>query len=331
VNGTRLAGRRVLVTGAGGFIGSHVTRALLSAGAEVYAMSASVSSLLPVRLADIAADIRIVEANVADRSAMDAMARSVKPELIAHLAAFTHVGKSFRRVDENITTNIHGTVNLLLALDGQYERFVYTGTSEIYGDIPTPFREDAQVNPVSPYSVSKYSGERYCRMFHQAYDWPIVCLRPFNAYGPWQTPDRIIPEIVLTALRRGRLRTTEGQQTREFNYVTDLADGFVAALGAPGVDGEVINLGCGEDIAIRDLTRKVLELMGNPIEPEIGALAQRPTEIWSMYSDNTKARELLGWAPSHSLDEGLAETIEWYRENWEAGNPFLRTGTAGNA
>jgi UDP-glucose 4-epimerase len=319
-----VAGKRVLVTGAGGFIGSHVVRALLAAGAEVYAMSASVSSLLPVRLADVAADIRIVEANVADRSAMDAMARAVRPELVAHLAAFTHVGKSFRRVDENITTNVHGTVNLLLALDGSYERFVYTGTSEIYGDIPSPFQEDAVVNPVSPYSVSKYAGERYCRMFQQAYDWPIVCLRPFNAYGPWQTPDRVVPEIILTALRRGTLLTTEGRQTREFNYVADLAAGFLAALSAPGVDGQVINLGCGEDIAIRDLTTRLLDLMGNPIEAQIGALPHRPTEIWAMRSDSTRAHQLLGWAPSHTLEDGLALTIDWYRSEWERGNPFLR-------
>jgi UDP-glucose 4-epimerase len=319
-------GKRVLVTGAGGFIGSHVTRMLLEGGAEVYAMSASVSSLLPVRLADIAADIRIVEANVADRTAMESMARTVRPELVAHLAAFTHVGKSFQRVDESLVTNIHGTVNLLLALGGDYERFVYTGTSEIYGDVPVPFREDGQVKPISPYSVSKYAGERYSLMFHEAYEWPIVCLRPFNAYGPWQTPDRIIPEIILTALRREELLTTEGRQTREFNYVTDLAAGFVAALGARGAEGEVINLGCGEDIAIRDLTVKVLELMGNPIEPKIGALPHRPTEIWAMYCDNTRARELLGWQPTHTLEQGLAETIEWYRAEMQRDSRFLRVG-----
>ena len=311
------------MTGAGGFIGSHVVRALLAEGAEVYAMSSSVSSLLPVRLADVAADVRIVEASVADRSAMEAMARSVKPELVAHLAAFTHVGKSFRRVDENIATNVQGTVNLLQALAGEYERFVYTGTSEIYGDIPTPFREDALVNPVSPYSVSKYAGELYCRMFHKAYRWPIVCLRPFNAYGPWQTPDRIIPEIVLTALQGRELLTTEGRQTREFNFVSDLADGFVAALTAPDVDGEVINLGCGQDIAIRDLTVKVLDMMGNPVTARIGAVPHRPTEIWSMYCDNTKARKLLGWSPAHTLDGGLEETIAWYRDRWERHDPFL--------
>ena len=321
-----VSGKRVLVTGAGGFIGSHVTRALLEQGAEVHAMSASVSSLLPVRLADIAGDIRIVEASVADRSAMESVARTVKPELVAHLAAFTHVGKSFLRVDESLVTNIHGTVNLLLALDGDYERFVYTGTSEIYGDVPVPFREDGPVNPISPYSVSKYAGERYSLMFHEAYGWPIVCLRPFNAYGPWQTPDRIIPEVILTALRKGQLLTTDGRQTREFNFVTDLAAGFVAALGAPQAEGRVINLGCGEDISIRDLTLKVLELMGNPIEARIGALPHRPTEIWAMYSDSTRAREVLGWKPTRTLDQGLAETIEWYRAELERDSRFLRVG-----
>ncbi|HVA43798.1 MAG TPA: SDR family NAD(P)-dependent oxidoreductase [Acidimicrobiales bacterium] len=326
--GNTVSGRRVLVTGAGGFIGSHVVRTLLAGGADVYAMSSSVSSVMPARLADISSDIRLVEANITDRSAMEAMARTVQPELVAHLAAFTHVGKSFRRVDENIATNIQGTVNLLQALDGHYERLVYTGTSEIYGDTPAPFREDGPVNPVSPYSVSKYAGERYSLMFHQAYGWPIVCLRPFNAYGPWQTPDRVIPEIILTALRRGELLMTDGRQTREFNYVEDLAAGFVAALATPGNEGTIINLGCGQDVSIRDLTTLVLELMGDPIQAKLGALPHRPTEIWSMFCDNTLARERLGWAPAHDLRDGLAKTIEWYRSEWETGNPLLRPGRA---
>lgn len=318
-----VGGRRVLVTGAGGFIGSHLVRLLLDEGADVVAMTSSVSSVLPVRLAEMASDVRIVEANLTDRSAMSALVSSFRPELIAHLGAFTHVGKSFRRVDESLITNIQGTVNLLQALNGDYERFVYTGTSEIYGDIPSPFREEDQVNPVSPYAVAKYAGERYCRMFHQAYGWPIVCLRPFNAYGPWQTPDRVIPEIVLTALQGGELRMTDGRQTREFNFVPDLARGFLAALTSSGVEGEVVNLGCGTEVSIRDLTVRILRLMGDPIAPQFGAIPHRPTEIWSMRCDNLKARRLLGWSPTTSLDQGLTTTIDWYRSGWERHSPFL--------
>lgn len=316
-----IAGARVLVTGAPGFIGSHLTRRLVELGAEVHALTSSVSSVYPTRLIDVRDRITLHEANLTDRSAMEALVERSRPEVVFHLGAYTHVGKSWQRVDECIQANVQGTVNLLQALAGTgYRRFVYTGTSEIYGDIAVPFREDASVNPISPYSVSKYAGERYCRMFHQGLGWPIVMLRPFNAYGPAQSPDRVIPEIIVRALRGQELRMTMGRQTREFNYVEDLAEGFVAAGVASGVDGEVINLGCGNDVSIRDVATTVLDALGNPITPQFGALPERPTEIWHMYSDNTKARELLGWEPRHSLEEGLAKTVAWYRAELDRGS-----------
>jgi nucleoside-diphosphate-sugar epimerase len=309
-----LEGTPVLVTGASGFIGSQLTRQLVAEGAKVHAVTSAVSSVYPIRLVPIRDQITMHEANLNDRSAMDSVVGKVKPEIVWHLGAFTHVGKSWNRVDECIQTNIQGTVNLLEALAGtDYRRFVYTGTSEIYGDIDVPFREDAQVRPISPYSVSKYAGERYCRMFHQGHGWPIVMLRPFNAFGPMQTPDRVVPEIIVRALRGQPLRMTQGRQTREFNYVTDLADGFVKAGTAPGIEGEIINIGCGEEVSMRTLAETILELMGNPIEADFGALPDRPTEIWRMFCDNSKARTLLGWKPSHTLREGLTKTIEWYR------------------
>lgn len=271
------------------------------------------SSVYPVRLVDLRNDIVVESANVADRSAMDALVRRLRPDYVFHLAAFTHVGKSWDRVDECVQANVQGTVNLLQALAGDFERFVFVGTSEIYGNIVVPFREDAQVNPVSPYALTKYAAEQFCRIFQGSYGWPIVMVRPFNAYGPAQTPDRVIPEIVVRGLLGQELKMPQGRQTREFNYVDDIADGIVRAAVTDGVEGELFNVGCGVEVAMRDLALQIREIMGNHIEPQFGALPDRPIEIWRMYCDSTKARERLGWAPSHTLRDGLQETIEWYR------------------
>ena len=316
---------RVLVTGATGFIGSHLVRRLVDDGVDVHALSSVVSSVYPVRLAPLRDRVTLHGGNLIDRSAMDSVVADAQPTHVFHLGAYTHVGKSWQRVDECIQTNVQGTVNLLQALEGSaYQRFVYFGTSEIYGDVDVPFREDAVVSPISPYSVSKYAGERFCRMFHQGRGWPVVMIRPFNAYGPAQTPDRVIPEIIGRALRGDELKMTMGRQTREFNYVEDLVDGIVRAGTVEGIDGEIINLGCGEEISMRDLATVILELLGNPIEAKFGALPERPTEIPRMFCDNTRARELLGWEPQHSLRQGLVKTIEWYRvELADPHSPFI--------
>ena len=180
------------------------------------------------------------------------------------------------------------------------------------------------VRPVSPYAVSKYAGECYCRMFHAGHGWPIVMVRPFNAYGPAQSPDRVVPEIIVRALRGQELRMTQGRQTREFNLAEDLADGLVRAAVTPGIEGELFNLGCAQEVSVRELATTILDLMGNPIEPRFGALPDRPSEIWRMYSDSAKAHRVLGWAPQHSLVDGLKGTIDWYREELDRpGSPFV--------
>ncbi len=326
--GERLApGTRALVTGATGFIGSHLVRRLVTDGVEVHALTSTVSSVYPVRLIDQRDRIHLHEGSLADRSAMDAVVQSVRPTHVFHLGAYTHVGKSWQRVDECIQVNIQGTVNLLEALVSTgYERFVSIGTSEIYGDIESPFREDQPVRPSSPYAASKYAAECFCRVFQRGHGWPIVMVRPFNAYGPAQTADRVIPEIIVRALRRQELRMTQGRQTREFNFVEDLVDGFVRAASVAGIEGELFNIGCGEDISIRDLATRILDLMGNPVEPQFGALPERPTEIFWMRSDSSKARSRLGWAPTHSLEDGLLKTIAWYRKELEdPSSPFIAT------
>ena len=319
-----LDGARVLVTGAGGFIGSHVVRRLLEESCEIHAVSKAVSQVFPTRLVDLRDAITLHEANIVDRSAMEVVIDRAQPTHVLHLAAFTHVGKSWDRVDECLATNLIGTINVLHALEGSgYQRFVSIGTSEIYGAVDVPFREDAVVHPISPYSASKHAAEELCRVFHEGRGWPIVLLRPFNAYGPAQSPDRVVPEIIVRGLRKQRLAMTLGSQTREFNYVEDIADGIVRAASAPGIDGDVLNLGCGEEVSMRDLATTILGLLGDPIAAEFGALPERPTEIRRMYSDSSKARRLLGWEPRTSLEEGLARTIAWYEaELARPGSPF---------
>lgn len=315
-----LRGVRVLVTGASGFIGSHLTRRLVDASCEVHALTSAVSSVYPTRLVDLRDRITLHEGSLTDRGALEGIAATARPDVVFHLGAYTHVGKSWQRVDECIQVNVQGTVNLLMALAPVgYRRFVNMGTSEIYGDIAVPFRETAQPQPVSPYSVSKYAAEEYCRLFAESRGWPIVRLRPFNAYGPAQSPDRVIPEIISRALRGEPIRMTQGRQTREFNYVGDLVEGLLAAATVPGIDGQLLNLGCGEDVSIRDLASTILDLLGNPIEAQFGAIPDRPTEIWEMRCDPARARDLLGYTATTSLRDGLATTIEWYRREIASG------------
>jgi UDP-glucose 4-epimerase len=323
MNGSRpllSASCRALVTGATGFIGSHLVRRLLADDVEVHGLTSTVSSVYALRLVDLRDRILLHEGNLDDRSAMDALVKAVRPTHVFHLGAYTHVGKSWQRVDECVQANVQGTVNLLQALDGVgYQRFVNLGTSEIYGDIEPPFQEDKPVCPMSPYAASKYAAECMCRVFHQGRGWPIVMVRPFNGYGPAQTADRVIPEVIVRALRGEHLRMTQGRQTREFNYVEDLVDGIVRAGAVEGVEGQLFNIGCGEDVSIREVASLVLDLLGNPVRAEFGALPDRPGEIWAMRSDAARAREVLGWKPQHSLVDGLEKTIAWYRA--ELANP----------
>ncbi|MEX0834765.1 MAG: GDP-mannose 4,6-dehydratase [Nitriliruptor sp.] len=322
---TELRDRRVLVTGGWGFIGSHLTAALVDLGADVHVLTSAVSSVYPHRLTRLRTDIRLHEGNLTDPTAMRVLIRESRPDVVFHLGAYTHVGKSWNRIDECIQTNVQGTVNLLEALEGSgYTRFVNTGTSEIYGAIDVPFAEDDRPAPVSPYAVSKHAAEEFCRLGVTGRDWPIVRVRPFNAYGPAQSPDRVIPEIIVRGLRGDRLPMTTGRQTREFNHVADLVEGFVLAGVVPDIEGQLLNLGNGVEVTIADLVRTLLGVMGEPIEAEMGALPDRPIEIWRMCADATRAREVLGWTPRRSLRDGLAETVEWYRDELaRPDSPFI--------
>ena len=309
---TSLEGRRVLITGGAGFIASHLTNRLHKMGARVAIVTKYDSIIDNVRIAHLWNDIEPIEADLRNLDSLKLIAR-FRPEVIFHSAAYNHVGDSFTHVAEALDCNLKGTANLLESY-GDYERLIYISTSEVYGlQTEVPFREDMCPNPISPYAIGKYAGELYCRMKMLSENKRIVVIRPFNGFGPYQSPRAVIAEIIIKCLQGMPVESTEGRQTREFNFVSNLVDGFILAAQKDEALGQIINIASNREISIRDLIRQIWSLTDSKSELRIGALQCRPTEIWRMAGANDRARELLGWSPKISLEEGLRRTIEWYR------------------
>jgi UDP-glucose 4-epimerase len=266
-----------------------------------------------IRVSDIWRKLHVIEADIRDVDSLKAI-NDFKPHIIFHCAAYNHVGGSFTYVSESFDVNAKGTSNVLDAYDG-YERFIYFSTSEVYGlQDHVPFSEDMSPQPISPYAIGKYGGELYCRMKMDVQKLPITVIRPFNAFGPYQTLRAIIPEMIDICLMDETVCSTSSKQTREFNFVENLVDGFLLAATKEEAIGQIINLGSGEEIAIKDLTGKIHTMTGSQSRVEIGALPHRPTEIWKMCAANQTAQEILGWTPKITFDEGLEKTIDWFRQ-----------------
>lgn len=313
---------RVLVTGGSGFIGSHLVHRLVQQGAEVAVTVRYGNVVKNERLRGVWGSIHVLEADLRNRGAL-AQIKDFNPRVVFHLAAYNHVGESFVQVEECFDVNAKGTANLLDTCTG-IDKFVYVSTSEVYGlQDSVPFIESMCPQPISPYAITKYAGELYCRMKQRmAGSVPIAVVRPFNAFGPYQSSKAIIPELILNCLHGKPIRTTPGEQTREFNFVGNLVDGMIRAAEVAGTIEGPVNLASGEETQIAALIRKIAELTETRSKVEIGALPYRPTEIWRMSGDRTRAETLLGWKPAISLEEGLKITIEWYR------NQLAGTATA---
>ncbi len=309
--------KKVLITGGAGFIGSNLARKLFSLGADVTVLVKYKSLIDNIRLSSIWDKIEVVETDLRNSDSLKQF-NKMKYDVIFHLAAYNHVGDSFLHVNEAMLSNAVATANLLES-GPDYERFIYTSTSEVYGyQDSVPFVEKNIPFPISPYSIGKYTGELYAKMKRHQTNKEIICIRPFNTFGPYQSDRAIIPELIIKCLKGDPIATTEGKQTREFNYVDNIVDGFIATALVEEVPDKVINIGSNQEIAIRDLVRKIHELTKSKSDLKIGALENRPTEIWRMCSDNTRAKNLLNWNPKISFEDGLKKTIGWYEKYLDA-------------
>jgi nucleoside-diphosphate-sugar epimerase len=312
---TSLGGVRVLVTGATGFIGSHLAERLVAEGAEVtLAVEPGASQ---ANIANILDKVRVHEVDLREGQMVRQLVRECQPRKVYHLAA---VGVTEPDVDPRLAVqvNVMGTLNLLEALrETNCDCFINTGTCYEYGRNTPPMHEDQMVDPINAYAASKSAAWLFCSLYHRTHCYPIVTVRPFTVYGPRQSERALIPQTILSALRGQDFEMTRGEQTRDFTYVDDIVEGYIRASISEKAIGQIINLGAGEEHSIKHVVLKVLELMGNPAKPLIGALPYRLGEIWRLYSDSSKARELLGWQPQVSLEDGLRKTIAWYSEKFK--------------
>jgi NAD dependent epimerase/dehydratase len=319
-----LAGQSVLVTGADGFIGSHLVERLVAEGANVraFCLYNSVGSWgwLEEASPEVRAAIDVRLGDVRDARFVEAAAQGV--QVVFHLAALIAIPYSYAAPQSFVDTNVTGTLNVLeAARRAGVQRFVHTSTSEVYGTPSTlPITEDHPLNAQSPYAASKIAADQMTLAFHRSYGLPAVIVRPFNTFGPRQSSRAVLPTL-LRQLMAGRQEIRLGRldPRRDLTFVDDTVDGFVRAGGTPGIDGVTIQLGTGRSESIGDLFRLACRLLGVSAEPVVDAARLRPdaSEVMVLQSDPARARKLLGWEARTSLEEGIVKLADWLREHPE--------------
>ncbi|MHB8375763.1 MAG: SDR family NAD(P)-dependent oxidoreductase [Dehalococcoidia bacterium] len=324
----RFEGKTVVVTGAGGFIGSHVVERLIAEGAHVRAMLRYTSrgghGWLESLTDDALARTEIILGDVRDFDAVREVMRGAAA--IFHLAALIGIPYSYEHPQEVIDTNIIGTTNVLIAAKelGGIERVVLTSTSEVYGSaVRVPMDEQHPLQAQSPYSATKIAADALGVSFHRSFGLPVTIVRPFNAYGPRQSARAVIPTIISQALAATTLRLGALDTTRDFTFVADTARGFVAVAAADAAIGEVVNLGSGTEVSIREIVAKVGRIVGRelPVEGDEQRLRPAKSEVSRLHSDSSRALSLAGWRPEVPLDEGLARTAVWIETHMDEFRP----------
>jgi NAD dependent epimerase/dehydratase len=314
-----LAGRRVVVTGAGGFIGSHLAERLVEAGADTVAFVEydPLGSWGWLDESERRAELNVVGGDVRDRDTLREPFAGA--DVVFHLAALIAIPYSYRAPQSYVDTNVTGTANALAAArDVGVGLFVHTSTSEVYGTARrVPIDEEHPLQAQSPYAASKIGADKLAESFHLTYGLPVVTVRPFNTYGPRQSARAVIPTIVTQLLARDEVALGNTSPTRDFTFVEDVVDGFLAAAAGDAAVGEVVNLGSSKEISVADLAARIARAVRK--EPALvhddDRVRPAGSEVERLCADTSKAQRLLGWSPRVDLDTGLAATVEWIERN----------------
>jgi len=314
--------RRVLVTGAGGFIGSHLVERLVRDGHEVRALVRYNGRDDRGHLDRLAPDVQAaIEVHRGDLKDGEAVRKAVEGRSwVFHLGALIAIPYSYQNPLDVVQTNVTGTAHVLDACRSSetLERVVLTSTSEVYGTARyVPIDEAHPLQGQSPYAASKIGSDALGLSYHAAFNLPVAVLRPFNTFGPRQSARAIIPTIISQALSRSKVKLGSLDPRRDLTYVEDTASGFVDIAGCDAAIGRVVNIGRGDDLTIGELAARIGQRLGKPLVIEADAQRVRPakSEVGRLLAGTALANELMGWSPKFSLDEGLDRTIDWVREN----------------
>jgi NAD dependent epimerase/dehydratase len=318
--------KKVLVTGADGFIGSHLTEALVRKGCDVRAFvlynSFNSWGWLDQSDPEILESLDVFSGDIRDphgvKKAMEGC------DVVMHLAALIAIPYSYHSPDTYIDTNVKGTLNIVQAArELDVEKIIHTSTSEVYGTARfVPITEDHPLQGQSPYSASKIGADQIAMSFYASFNTPVSILRPFNTYGPRQSARAVIPTVI-TQIAGGRKNLSLGalHPTRDFNYVLDTVRGFIAAAESDRSIGEVINIGSNYEISIKDTVQLISEIMKTSVDigTDQGRIRPEKSEVERLWADNTKAKQFLGWEPhfagKEGLRRGLVETIAWFTDS----------------
>ena len=312
-----LSNKKILITGADGFIGSHLTEMLVQKGAKVKALSYynSFNYWGWLEVLDCLNDIEVVSGDVRDPHFCKEIIKDI--DVVFHLAALIAIPYSYVAPDSYVDTNIKGTLNICQAAkENGCERVIHTSTSEVYGTAQyVPIDEKHSLQPQSPYSATKIGADAMAMSFHSAFDLPVTTARPFNTYGPRQSARAVIPTIIgQIAAGKKQIKLGDLTPTRDFNYVLDTCRGFIALAESDKTIGEVINIGSGVEISVGDTLNLIKKIMNSDVEFITDKQRLRPekSEVFRLCCDNTKIHELTGFLPEYSLKKGLKETIGWF-------------------
>jgi len=323
--------KEVLVTGAGGFIGSHLVDDLLSRGANVTAFvhynARNDWGMLEGRYNDETPNLTVIAGDVTD-SLFVKKAISEK-EYVFHLAALIGIPYSYTAPESYVNTNVKGTLNVMQAcLESGVDRVVHTSTSEVYGTAQyTPIDEKHPLQGQSPYSASKIGADKIAESFYYSFDVPVTIMRPFNTYGPRQSTRAVIPTIITQALTSNEIKLGSLTPVRDLTYVTDTVQGFIKMAESKKTAGKTINTGSGRGITIGDLADIIIKLINPNISIVCEKVRVRPekSEVMELLCDNRLALEIAGWQPEYTLEQGLTQTIEWMKTHISSYKPGVYT------